>query len=338
MALPRQKSPLGLSADRVLDLSPASFHAHPLHDPARDWPETNCYVDLWIEVLHGLGREPLAGLGFTVAQDFEGDHFTFFKFPLEDVAALYGIAVQELAIYDTVERHTQEQIGRGRLALIEVDAFYLPDTRGVSYGLEHSKTTIAANRLDPLGRSLDYFHNAGFFSLEGEDFDGVFQRPGHSSSRPDALFPYVEFAKFNGAPLKGAALVEQSLVLLQRHLALAPTHNPVRAFAQRIGEDILTLVQREPAFFHKYAFNTLRQLGANFELLASHLAWLSDKGVDGLDSPADTARAISSGAKVMQFQLARAVNRKRTNGLPAMLDGIAAAWDQTLGALHSRFA
>ncbi len=336
MALPRQKSPLGLNNDIVIPgLSPAGFRAHALHDPARDWPETNCYVDLWIEVLHALGREPLAGLGFTVAQDFEGDHFTFFKFPLEDIASLYGCEVQELAIYDSVESHALEQIARGRMALVEVDAFYLPDTRGVSYSLEHSKTTIAINRLDPAARRLDYFHNAAFFSLDGEDFDGVFQRGGHPSRRPDSLFPYVEFVKIGDAPQ--TPLREMAVDLLRKNLARAPTDNPVRVFAQRIGDDIHWLIQRDPSFFHKYAFNTLRQLGANFELLASHLDWLSSQGEDGLSEARDTARAISSGAKTMQFQLARAINRKRTDGLPAMLDGIAAAWDQTLGALRARY-
>ena len=51
----------------------------------RIWPETNCYVDLWIEVLAAAGFTPEAMLGFTLTQDFEGDQFTFFKVPLEDL-------------------------------------------------------------------------------------------------------------------------------------------------------------------------------------------------------------------------------------------------------------
>lgn len=339
MALPRPKSPLGLKTDTVIPgLDPTSYRQHPLHDATRDWPETNCYVDLWIEVLHSLGRAPEAGLAFTLAQDFEGDHFTFFKYPLEDLATLYGVSVTELAIYDSVESQVAEQIARGRMALVEVDAFYLPDTRGVSYGIEHSKTTIAVNRLDPAARSVDYFHNAGFFTLNGEDYDGVFQREGHVSKRPDTLFPYVEFVKIGVHDASPEATKQTALGLMRRHLALAPNDNPVRAFAERLNDDIHWLIQRDPAFFHKYAFNTLRQLGANFELLGAHLDWLAHQGESGLIEPRNTARAISSGAKTMQFQLARAVNRKRTEGLPAMLDGIASAWDQTLGALRSRYA
>ena len=97
------------------------------------WPETNCYIDLWIEVLAARGLPPEAMFGFTLTQDFEGDQFTFFKVPLEDLEALYGIRSTELAIYDRVETHVAEQLRRGRLCLVEMDSFYMPDTHGVGY-------------------------------------------------------------------------------------------------------------------------------------------------------------------------------------------------------------
>ena len=84
-----------------------------LHQGERVWQETNCYVDLWIELLHGFGLDPRAALGFTVTQDFEGDQFTFFKFPLEDLDRLYGTQVQELAIYDSLETRVLAQTLRG---------------------------------------------------------------------------------------------------------------------------------------------------------------------------------------------------------------------------------
>ena len=44
------------SPTRPSGLAPAGpYVPHPLHDSGRDWPETNCYVDLWIELLHGRG-------------------------------------------------------------------------------------------------------------------------------------------------------------------------------------------------------------------------------------------------------------------------------------------
>ncbi len=111
----------------------------------------------------------------------------------------------------------------------------------------------------------------------------------------------------------------------------APPSNPVKAFAGVIEDGARALGAREPIFFHKYAFNTLRQLGANFELLADHLDWLG--AGDGEATRA--CRAISSGAKSFQFQLARAVTRRKIEGLSGMLDGLAQSWDDALGALRS---
>ena len=38
-------------------LDPQNYAPHPLHDAERIWPETNCYIDLWIETLHALLRK-----------------------------------------------------------------------------------------------------------------------------------------------------------------------------------------------------------------------------------------------------------------------------------------
>jgi hypothetical protein len=295
-----------------------------LHDETRDWPETNCYVDLWIELLAARGFAPEAALGFTLIQDWEGDQFTFFKFPLHDLEALYGAIVQELSIYDSVEGHAIEQTARGRAVLIEVDGFYLPDTRGVSYRRQHTKTTIAINRIDPVARQLEYFHNAGSFALDGEDYEGVFAKL-PQQQRDDVLFPYVEFVRFDGTALKGEALRAAALARLRQHYARRPQRNPVRAFAKAIGAQAETVAKRAPDFFHVYAFNTLRQLGANFELCGSHLAWLFPAG--DAENAIAACKAISGGAKSLQFQLARAVARKRFSGLEEALAPVAEAYD-----------
>ena len=51
-------------------LDPKTYVAHALHTDERSWAETNCYVDLWIEVLHAYGMEPLACMAFTVAINY----------------------------------------------------------------------------------------------------------------------------------------------------------------------------------------------------------------------------------------------------------------------------
>ncbi|MBP2299872.1 DUF1839 family protein [Azospirillum picis] len=308
---------------------PGGYERHALHRGERIWPETNCYVDLWIEALHARGLDPLAMLGFTVTQDFEGDQFTFFKVPLEDLETLYGLRVQELAIYDSVEAHVAEQLGRGRdggLVLVEVDGFHLPDTRGTSYGTTHVKTTVGIVRIDPAAGHMDYFHNAGFYRLDGADYQGV------AAAAAGPLFPYVEFVKAGAPPLGGRALVGASLDLMRRHLARRPAGNPVTAWREAFPEHLDRLLSRPMEYFHLYAFNVLRQLGANFELLGAHVGWL-----DGPVEAVEACRSIAEGAKAMQFQLARTVARRKAPDLTESFDRLERGYDTVLGALARRY-
>ena len=50
-------------------------------------------------MLHAQGLDPMAALAFTLELDFEGDQYTFFKFSLDEIRALYGIEVQELNVW-----------------------------------------------------------------------------------------------------------------------------------------------------------------------------------------------------------------------------------------------
>jgi hypothetical protein len=315
-------------------LVPQHYLSHPLHDPERIWPETNCYVDLWIEVLNALRLPPEAMLGFTLTQDFEGDQFTFFKVPLEDLESLYDIRVTELAIFDKVEDHVNQQIARGRLCLLEMDSFFMPDTQGVGYRNEHGKTTIGINRLSEKDRELDYFHNGGFYRLSGDDFDGVFGRFYPEGSPP--FLPYTEFVKFpETVPGKGH-IRAQARALLERHLSRMPRANPVAAFAREFPMQVSAIADRPFSFFHKYAFNTLRQLGANFELAASHFRWLSDDAE--FEEAAKSALIIANAAKTAQFQLARALTRKKFDALGSVLDPAVEGWEKVATILQARIS
>ena len=214
---------------------------------------------------------------------------------------------------------------------IEMDGYFLPDTGGVSYRLQHTKTTVGITHLDPAARRMHYFHNGGFFALEGADYDGLFGAPG-AVRAADALFPYVEFVKLPAAasPVDTRAVAK---ALLSRHLARRPAANPIRAYGEALAVHLADLGQRAPDYFHAYAFNTLRQLGANFELLASHLAWLAQKGEPGLGRAEAAALEIAAGAKTMQFKLARAMARGRYDGLDSFIAPMAAAYDTVIGDL-----
>lgn len=312
--------------DVISGLNSSAYSSHALHSMERMWPETNCYSDLWIEVLSARGLAPEALFGSFVAQDFEGDQFTFFKTPLEDIADLYGIRVTELAIYSQVEDHVLEQISRGRLCLVEMDGYFLPDTQGVGYHQDHGKTTVAINRLDVENRTMDYFHNRGYFTLSGDDFDGIF----HRNAPEDAplFLPYTEFVKFSDRVISHSHLQSEALRLLARHFKARPTKNPVAAFASVFPHQAEAVADQPFAFFHKYAFNTLRQLGANFELFSSHLDWLGDR--QQFANAADYARRISEVAKSAQFQLARAVSRRKFEPLAMVMDPAVEAWDHMM--------
>jgi Domain of unknown function (DUF1839) len=311
------------------------YRSHPLHAHDRIWPETNCYVDVWIELLPALGFDPLAALSFTVAQDFEGDHFTFFKFPLEDLALLFGLTVQELAIYDSLESHVSTQVRRGYVPLVEVDGYFLPDTVGTSYRLSHSKTTVGINQIDPKNRTVEYFHGVGYHLAFGEDYDGLFRRFSDIAPDNDTLFPYVEFVKRDPSFQHGSVSAT-ALVLLRRHLKRRPTTNPFQSFREALYAEADGLFAKPADYFHKYAFNTARQAGANFELLASHLSWLGRHDHSDFDACVELATELASTAKTFQFQMARAFARKRMTGLEPLLDRMASTHSALMGQLCAR--
>jgi hypothetical protein len=314
--------------------APREEHApHALHQGERVWVETNCYIDLWIELLHGFGLDPRAGFAFTVTQDFEGDQFTFFKFPLEDLEALYGTQVQELAIYDSLEDRVLAQTLRGHTVLVEVDGYYLPNTRATSYRREHPKTTVGIDFIDPAGKRLGYFHNTGYHRLEGDDYDGVFRKLPRFFEQPDVLFPYVEFCKQAHPPLEGLALAEASAALLRGHLARRPTRNPITQWRAAFPEQLDAVLTRGERYFHLYSFNLMRQLGANFEFLSKYLLWLNEHDYGVPESVIAGAQTIASESMVMQFRLVRAMARKRPDLCTDCFDTLEAAYENTLPPL-----
>ena len=321
---------------RVWDLDASAYARHALHCGDRAWPEANCYVDLWVELLHAAGAEPLAALPFTLGIDVQGDQWTFFKFPLADLELLYGVDVFELNIWLPLPVHISEQLMLGRPVIVEVDAFYLPDTVGTSYRHEHVKTSIGIQALDASAGRLGYFHNAGYFELFGEDFAGVFRLEGRPD--PSCLPPYVEVARLDARPKPtGRALLDASLALLRAHLARRPAVNPFRRYAGRFPTDLASLAGEPIGRFHSYAFATLRQCGAAFELAAAYLQWLEAAGERGLASAAAACDHIATTAKTLQFKAARAVSLRRPFDASMMFDTMAGAWDDTMAALVHRY-
>ncbi len=301
-----------------------------------DWPTTNCYVDVWTLMLGAWRLDPIAGLGMTVAQNYEGDQFTFFKYQHDDLERLYGLVVGELMIYPSLEERIAQQIRIGRSVLVEVDSYYLPDTRATSYRSQHVKTTIGIDSIDVDGGRLTYFHNTGHHELFGQDYAGVFYKLPWQRPADEVLPPYVEFVSRRWPPKLGSALTETSLDLLRRHLVRRPEQNPIRRYREDFPRHMDWLVQR-PHRFHDYAFAVFRQLGANYQLLANHVDWLQQRSAADLTVARDAARRLSAGAKVLQFKVARIANRGRFDACEPIFDALERDYSTAIACLEQTF-
>lgn len=321
----------------VSGLDPANYTRHSLHGEECIWVEKNCYIDLWIEALHALRLEPLAMLPFTVSLDFEGDQWTFFKPSHEELRDLYGVDVQELTVWRPLLEHAQEHLAAGKWISTEADAWWLPDTAGTDYRRQHTKTTIVMNDLDVANQRLGYFHNAGYYMLEGEDFIKTFRL----DAAPDPTFMplFAEFVRVDRVVRRPAEeLARMSLALWRRHLQRIPTSNPVTRFRERFERDLADMQQRGLPYYHAWAFGSIRQLGAAFELAALNLQWLQAQRHQGLDQASAAFLDIANLNKAFILKAARSVNTKRPFDGAAMFMQMEQAWERGTMALRQHSA
>jgi len=312
----------------LFGLDPLTYKPGALHDPDRTFPQTNCYVDLWIELLHAQGITPESVMAFCCCVDFEGDQWTFFKPPPGELLRLHGIDVHEMQLYRPTADHVLEQMRSGRAMTLEVDSFYLPDTATSSYRRLHVKSSIAVEGIDPAQRRMRYFHGAGYYELSGDDYSGVFRLDRHFSE--DVLPPYAEVINFRAGPrLEGEDLRQEAFESLRRQLAYKPKKNPWTAFGARLEEDLPNLLAGSDENYHAYAFATVRQCGAAFETARSFVQWCdpSREGHAGVAAAA-LGRQVT-GAKMLLFKLAR---RRAFNPAPAIAE-LAADWETSVEAL-----
>jgi hypothetical protein len=314
----------------LFGLDPIHYRSHALHAPERTYVETNCYADALIELLHARGDEPLAVMACAVRVDFEGDQWTFLKPPPGDLELLFGIDVHEMQPCRPLPEQIAAQLASGRTLIVELDAWYLPDTAATSYRTEHVKSSIVAEAIDPAGERLRYFHATGLHELAGEDYRGAF-RLGRPFSA-DVLPPYTELVRFDAGPrLCGDELREAARGLLCGHLERRPVTNPFARFGAQMERDLPRLLHGAAADYHAYAFATVRMAGSAFEVAASHVDWLlGDAG-----APACAALTqIVEGCKALSFRLAR----RRAFEPEETVAALAAAWDEAQDRLDDILA
>ena len=107
----------------------------------------------------------------------------------------------------------------------------------------------------------------------------------------------------------------------------------MRRFAARFSRELPELQERGLAHYHAWAFATIRQLGAAFELAAEHLKWLQREGIAMPSEAIGAFAAIAEGNKTLILKAARAVNAKRAFDAAPAFDEMAAAWDAGMAAL-----
>ena len=312
-------------------LDAGAYRRHWLHDDDRAWPETNCYVDLWVELLHALDLNAIAPMAFLLSADFDGEQWEFFKYPPEDLRVVYGLEIREFNVWRPLEQQIEDHLLLGHLLTVEADSWFLPDTAGVSYRLGHQKSTIGPVMIDPSSQQLGYFHNRGYHILSGDDYDGIVR----TFSAPGSLPPYAEVIDLDRLEMPDESMLRNRVErLIGQHIERRPSTNPVDRMADRVAADIAWLQAANDDTFHGYAFGTLRQCGAWAATLSTFVEWLDR---DDLKVSATAFSDLATTAKTCQFKLARLASGRPTD-LSGLFASMAESWNQGYAPLVEAYA
>lgn len=325
MAAPQREGRVPL----VVHCNPASYRPSVLHSGDRIWTETNCYTDLWIELLSALGHDPVPSLAAALSATFDGDQWTFIKPWPEDLRALYGLDVGELTVWRPLAEHLRIARESGDLLTIEVDSWWLPDTAATDYRRNHVKTAIVPVEVDEAAKRMHYLHNAGMFSLDGDDFERVLTDA--------ALPPYTEYVR-----QVQAGDIGRLPGIIGTHLALSDP-DAVAALGEGVRRELPSLAERGVDHFHKWSFATLRQCGAGAALAADLVDYLTSgrrevsSASESDDGPAAKLRTLAQMAKSLQFAVARAA-RGRAVSVDEPLAEMDRLWRDALTELTETWA
>jgi hypothetical protein len=192
------------------------------------------------------------------------------------------------------------------------------------------------NDLDVAAQSLGYFHNAGYYKLEGEDFVKTFRL----DAAPDPAFMplFAEVVRVDRLVQRDdVELRSMSRALWSRHLARRPKDNPVRRFRERFERDMPQFQARGLPHYHAWAFGTTRQLGAAFELAAQNLKWLNVPADAHVERAREAFEQIATAAKSFILKGARMANSGKPLDASAVFDQMATAWEAGMHAADMAF-
>jgi hypothetical protein len=123
-------------------------------------------------------------------------------------------------------------------------------------------------------------------------------------------------------------LAAMSMRLLRRHFDRRPQVNPFKRFAARLVQDVPMLKEQGLARYHLWAFASIRQAGAAFELAAANLRWLAGFGHEQLTQAAQQFESIAQANKALILKGARAANAGRALDAEGLVAEMAQAWEQ----------
>jgi Domain of unknown function (DUF1839) len=303
---------------------------HPWHQGERVWSTTNSHLDVWIELLHTLDLEPAPVLLPTICADFEGDQWTLTRVAPADLWACYGIVIEELLIWRPLLAHLVEQLDRGNAVLIEVDAFHLPDMIGSSYQREHAKTIIAVTGYDRHAHRIRYIHGSVGADVGGEDLDALLSAGIGSAQLP----PHAQVIKLDRLVARtGAERAQIGVALARFHATRLPARNPVRGFADALRAHGAWLAGGDADHYQRWAFATLQQCGAAFEVGADVCSWLAYHGEPVAPAVAPL-RLVSHAARALHQRLVRVSQSGRMPDVGHTVDDMTRAWDDAMTVLR----
>ena len=236
--------------------------------------------------------------------------------------------------YRPLPEQIAEQLAAGRTMIVELDAWYLPDTAATSYRARARQDDDRRPRRSTARRErLRYFHNAGLYELERRGLPRLL--PARRPARPALLPPYTELVRFDAgrAADRARRCATRRATLLRRHLALRPAANPFVRFGAALERDLPALLEGDPPHYHAYAFATVRMVGSGFELLAdaaSTWCWATD---------ARRGRGRRDGRDRRRLQVAVLEAGPAPGVRPGpVIDALAAAWERATGGLDAALA
>jgi hypothetical protein len=103
----------------------------------------------------------------------------------------------------------------------------------------------------------------------------------------------------------------------------------VRELGRKVIDDLEWVQGAGMDAFHLWSFGLLRQCGASAELAADASEFLDTAGFSGTGEAAPDFRKVASGAKSVQFQMARA-SRGRAVDPREQLDEMAVSWKRAM--------